>query len=462
MVKLLRRMFVFLIFVGLALTAFHLIENVRAKRAYRRWTQDQMAKGRILNLERLAPPVIPDDENFAAHPSIRDAITGVNGDKGPVVPTALSEAPIFQGWQQGQQVDLKALADLLKEKDLEAFLKGYDSLLTGLEEAANRPHCRLLKDYTPDSIPALIGMRARARLLCLRAVVHLRKGQTEEGLKDIHTSLLVANHLAAEPHLISQLLRLAVLRITLQPIWEGLSQHQWNDAQIQRLEQDLQKVDVLASWQQAWFAEATGTWYQVDQVIATPPLKRLDMLTSDRPHSWLQRAAYACLIPEGWHLQNLLSLSAYYEDQFLRPIDPGNHRVNATLSDQVSQTWVTKRRTPYTMIVKGGENGLSIQNRRLAFTQSMYDQARIACAIERHRLRTGGLPKSLEGIEGLGEGLFPRDVITGQPYNYLPMESGQFKLEGTAWSTPAASVPSEVKPGQTSRIMEMGVWGWKQ
>ncbi len=460
MLKVLRCTSLVLLTASLLLVAFHGVENIRADRAYRRWNQAQLTQGRPSDIEQMAPALVPDDQNFAVHPAVRDAIAGVSGAAAPVIPTALSGPALFQVWQQGREVDLAALAASLKVEDLESFLRDYDALLAGLEAAAKRPHSRLLKTYATDEIPALIGMRARTRLLCLRAIVRLRNGQPEQGLEDIRTSLRVANHLAAEPHLISQLLRLAILRLTIQPIWEGLSQHRWNDAQLQRLELDLRQVDLLASWQHAWTSESIATRHQVDQVVATPALKRMDLIFAGRPHTWWQRTGFAVLMPEGWHVRNLLSLVTYHEDQFIRPLDPTRHRIDAVQSDKVAQHWMTTRRTPYTLIVKQGDSGFAEQNRRLAFTQSIYDQARIACALERHRLQTGTLPKDLAGLETLGLPPLPLDLLTGRPYHYEPLTGGRFRLEGTGWPTP--SQPSQAQAPLMNSLMESGPWAWSR
>lgn len=114
------------------------------------------------------------------------------------------------------------------------------------------------------------------------------------------------------------------------------------------------------------------------------------------------------------------------------------------------------------MIVKPGYEGLSGQNQRLAFTQSILDQARIACAIERYRIRTGSLPATLEELEGPDEGILPRDVLTGQPYSYRPTAEGRFKLEGTAWSTPPRQDSLESKSELKKGTMEWGAWAWSR
>ena len=40
-----------------------------------------------------------------------------------------------------------------------------------------------------------------------------------------------------------------MLQITLQPIYEGLAEHQWSDAQLAELDAELAKLDFLADYE---------------------------------------------------------------------------------------------------------------------------------------------------------------------------------------------------------------------
>jgi hypothetical protein len=54
--------------------------------------------------------------------------------------------------------------------------------------------------------------------------------------------------LRTEPILISHLVRIAVVNITLQPVWEGLADHRWSDEQLRALDQELSKLDFLLDY----------------------------------------------------------------------------------------------------------------------------------------------------------------------------------------------------------------------
>ena len=60
--------------------------------------------------------------------------------------------------------------------------------------------------------------------------------------------LYLNNSLRNSPFLICHLVRIAIVAIDLQPIWEGLAEHKWSDEQLVALEAELAKVDFLADY----------------------------------------------------------------------------------------------------------------------------------------------------------------------------------------------------------------------
>ena len=61
-----------------------------------------------------------------------------------------------------------------------------------------------------------------------------------------------------EPLLISHLVRLAMVQLILQPVWEGLANHKWSDAQLAALEAEVVKLDFRAAWRLSMHGELAG------------------------------------------------------------------------------------------------------------------------------------------------------------------------------------------------------------
>ena len=67
--------------------------------------------------------------------------------------------------------------------------------------------------------------------------------------------LRLSDSIRTEPFLISHLVRIAIVNIALQPIWEGLVAHQWSDAQLAELDSELAKLDFLPDYELAMRGE---------------------------------------------------------------------------------------------------------------------------------------------------------------------------------------------------------------
>lgn len=63
--------------------------------------------------------------------------------------------------------------------------------------------------------------------------------------------------------------------------------------------------------------------------------------------------------------------------------------------------------------------------------QSVYDQFRLAAALETYQRQTGKYPDKLDAVSGKLPGGVPLDIATGQPYLYQRNADGGFRLWGT-------------------------------
>ena len=134
-------------------------------------------------------------------------------------------------------------------------------------EASRRPLARWPVHYDLDSpwntlLPHLGNAKRITMLLQVRAAARLAANQTDNGLADIELGLRLADSLGREPFLISQLVRIACYDILHQPLKEGLARHQFSDAQLTSLQQQLLAVDLLAGYRLAMRCKRSlnGLW----------------------------------------------------------------------------------------------------------------------------------------------------------------------------------------------------------
>ncbi len=138
--------------------------------------------------------------------------------------------------------------------DVLLALSKYDSAIEELRLAGRRPESRFPLNYDADPptlilLPHLAVLKRCSQVLQLRAIAELQNGQAQQALDDVKLMLRLTESVRTEPFLISHLVRIAMVQIALQPIWEGLVGHKWSDAQLAELNQELARLDFLADYE---------------------------------------------------------------------------------------------------------------------------------------------------------------------------------------------------------------------
>ena len=306
-------------------------------------------------------------------------------------------------------------------------------------------------------IPALQNL---LRLVQLRALAELVEGQTDAALADTRLALRLAETMKDEPLLILQLKNAALLEAALQPLWEGLVRRQWSDTQLQQFEQDLAQVDLLRGLEQALRSERNWALSHADlpsqNARAAQSLRGQFTLPEHNSRS----------VFSGYFNGNK-AIMGQVLDEWLRPmvqaqehrVEPRRIREALTMSQAKAGLTIYYGRHLAALLlpaVAKGSIGVSAR-------QAAVDQARLACALERYRLRHRTLPETLgvlvpEFLERL-----PHDLVTGQPMKYRRGSESGFTLYSVgineqddggkpAWKGDAVKGPD----------FEHGDWVWSQ
>ena len=336
--------------LALLVFLFHLVETFRGRRAWAQWKRSQEAAGMNYDPASYAPKAIPDAENFAAAPILAAAAQGEASPRTWVVGKVFDDPATAGDYRSGRAADRAAFATELKGRSLKNFLQPMDARLAQLAEAARRPGCRVQRDYgNTEEIPLALamGMRPRLRLLRLRALARLQAGHPDAALEDVLTGLRVAQHLQQEPQFTSQLLRLANVGIMMQPVWEGLQSHAWDEGQLACLEAALEPIDLLASMKLAWRYERALGAAQLTQTAGNIG-KIQDGFTSGKDLGpfgrWVQRLS----IPAGWIFQNLVVIDRNFQEGADAPLDAAAHRVDPGAGNAALARINALPRRPYT------------------------------------------------------------------------------------------------------------------
>lgn len=408
--------------LGLWLLGYHL----SGKWAFQRWQAQRIAAGDRFGWKELAPPPVPPEQNFAEAPLIKGAIGRGPADARFAALSLPSGALNHLGnWMEGRPDDLDALSRACGTGDLQTVFKPMESPFRDLDQATRRSGCRIPMEYEDGGIPALLGFRAAMRTLRVRANAHLRAGRTDLALADLETSLRLVDHLKAEPHLISALLRVAALNISLQVAWEGLEDRRWSAPQLASLQADLARIDLLPSLKLAW---------QAEREMSITALTALAENRSTPSFEIEGRSARAWAGPlgRGWVYRNLLAYCRFMTT-LVEAQDPQAHRVYPNrLLDPV--VWLKERRFRKDLIMAQiALPALTDQVIRFSRTQALIDQGVVVCALERHRLEKGQYPERLEALVPAYLQALPHDLVTGEPLHYLRKGEG-FTLYQVGWN----------------------------
>jgi hypothetical protein len=393
---------------------FYAEEIWRGKRAWAALQREAAARGESLELSSVFPPQVPDDQNFMRAPGMPELM-------GP------SKLPFYHGvydkwpaasasWVFQQPADLAAWQKFFRRHPITAStptndnvsrlafpvasepqtpaadvllaLSRYESDLAILRAAAQRPKTRYPLAYEDGwfamsgqpSMP-LEDVYSAVHILCLRAVAELAQDQSEAALQDTLLALRLADSLRQEPYQRLHGTRAELLMFCLQPVWEGLVRHRWNEPQLLTLQERLAGMDLLADFRVAARGETILMMNLADQLQAFVQNRRSpygDRIKSGEEGEsfwpWLFRAVY----PVGWFYQDKVWMYRFYERRadVLKAVDPANaERRSAEILRATDPLLVV-------MVVPRLNEVFSDGASKALFLQTVCQEAMVACALE--------------------------------------------------------------------------------
>jgi len=475
----------------LFVSLFYGVENYRGKRAWLKCLKISAARGEKLTLAELAPPGVPDDENFAMQPIWVETITARLGpEKARIWYGARVEA--FGGTNQARPLDLRYELpevqsvtndltpngnwQLAKLPDLSDWQRYYrqlaqhtnffpaapqpqsaaadvllalsrsDDTIETLRRASQLPFARFpiaYKDKNPANIPLphLAMLKQAVSFLQLRASAELQAGKAEAALDDMKLMLRLNDLVRDEPFVLSQLVHLAMFQIEVQVIWQGLAERRWNDAQLAELDTHLAQTDFLQAYRRAMAAEKAFDCRIINYVekhrrAAGNELGLLFPLPGNLGENETLVNCLTMATPRGWFDQNKAAVWRFYDEHLGRVIDLTHRTYSITNAVQVAAAADKLGRdfSPYNRIAGLLLPALSQSAEKFVFAQHALDFARIAIALERYRLANGNFPDTLGALSPKFLAQIPRDLISGEPLRYHRTEADSFILYSVGWN----------------------------
>jgi hypothetical protein len=505
------------ILIGLAwfvalIALFHGEENWRGRRAWNECRRGLETQGVPLDYRAVIPKPVPDEQNFAATPAVKSWFeTKAVGESEPKwgdeyaqvaervhVPRAKGAkasrhfedlagwAAAFAAVRSGEVVghnefysgklDLQSRAQAAP-----AVLEGLstnESLFAELRLASKRPNCRYPVNYDVENIwairlPHLRMAKGVCQRLQLKACAELASGESEKALEDLRLMFYMADSLSTDPFLVSCLVRLACVELATQPIWEGLAEHRWSEAQARELEGRLQQYNFMADMKSGLDEERAAAISTIEMIRQKGPwyLNAIGAADSTPPpgESLMGKFIWGVLIPQGWYYQEEVNYCRGFQTELATGLDFTKQQVSpkqVEANAQAFERWIEPKGFAGTglgavldhkIMARMLLPGLRKVSLKSATAQTAVNEAAIACALERHRMVNGHFPEKLDALAPQFIAALPKDVLTGEPYKYRRTDDGQFVLYSIGWD----DKDDGGIPGKTLFDEKQGDWVWE-
>lgn len=474
------------------------IENYRGKRAWDRCRAELAAQGEVLDWVALLPPPIPDAQNFYKTPLLAP-LTDLGPDPatqglswGPRDTNAVKKMqtlfsaldPAFRvsggSWRLGRPADLAAFqtalrgetntrhADLARLQatpvgppaaDLLALLDLRTAELGELHAALDRPQARLGLPGPAATLvetPHYAVLRNLGRAFTLRALASLAAGEAEGAARDVVDGLRLARVIESEPLLIATLVEFAILDSSLQPLWEGLARHEWREPHLAAFEAALARFDLVAAtarslrFERAWSIGLFESWRRQPAAAGG---------AGGPAQEFVPR-----YFPSGWIARTQAEIARMFQDFLIPVLDTNRMVIDIPLGNRL-ETEAMKALEgwqPYKVLARMLFPAVNKIAQRAAVAQTALHQARIAVALERHRLAHGQYPDALAALVPAFLPAVPVDVLNGQPYHYSRNGADLISLRSVGLNlTDDGGLVAVTKRGTANTRVATGDWVWQ-
>ena len=470
---------------------FYAEEKWRGKRAWAAANREMSAHGEQFNLGAIIPPTVPDDENFAMTPALAALFDYETVPWGPAgnarwrnnevierlqsMQLPMSQKSYYRSWLDGEFVDLQtwqhyfqtngvsAATSRQPAEDVLQALAKYEPVFNELRQAARRPYSRFPVQYEKGLLaerPHWAVLKNLGHLLRLRSVAQLAMDRPSKAFEDFELSLLLANSLKDEPSFFAQYLRQEMILEALQPIWEGLADHRWSEAQLAAVQDNLAPMNLLADYAPAWRAEIVLFIDIGNQLLAAGERKHAPLPRQGGPADKL-----LALYPSGWIFQDQAQLYRFYRNGISAlMLDPVRQRLFVPRIAEAG-AWLASSSPGFQILVRPKlQQMLRDGTAHFALTQTAVNEALVGCALERYRLETGQFPERTETLVPKYLSRLPHDIVNGQPLKYQRRSESSFVLYSVGWD----ETDEGGKPGppiedwrqRMSPAWQSGDWVW--
>jgi hypothetical protein len=332
----------------------------------------------------------------------------------------------------------------------------YRTLKEGLERSYSRFPVRYEENYMA-LLPHLAKLKAISMYGALKGVAELHAGERRQAYETVEFLLKLPNSLKTEPTEISQLVRVSMFRIGMQPLWEGIIDHRWTAGELTSFREMLDEYDLLNDLHWVIRADRTMTLELIDVMMQNREL--WNNLFEVDYEEWLKKNVTERLVhwmPDGVYHRNKLFYSRLIQEEILPGSDGTIQDVDPEEIETRMQNAEEKLRTASVLYRPTRELFPQYNKMELKFTrgQSTVQLASVACALEQYYLKEGRYPKGLEELVPDYVQRLPKDVILGGDLIYHRLSDAEYELYSVGWNGTDDGGVAEMDG-------EKGDWVWK-
>jgi hypothetical protein len=441
--------------------AFYEEEDIRGERALRRFEQECRDEGRPLDYAFYKPAAVPDDQNLFKAPIILQSLDARNSSNPFQADTRYLEfQKVIGQWQRGEASQPSLAYSILKKTPdgdkpdagkaalliLES-LKGIKPQLDALDDAALQRPLSKIEFRVDGNFEHIFGtLRGFTQALTLRAVAEVEIGDGDAAFKDIYGVLRLTQGAESFPSFIHLLMANVMVRLALQPYWEGCTKGLWTDSQLRTIE------DLLSG-----FHPIRELTVGLDAARAAGSLT---YKSGWRQPYWM---------PHGWWDINIVELYAPKNGAwYYASLDPETEQLDVQAFDRASVRFEALRHShsPFTWLARN-EAVSHMMPLYVACAHNTFALGCTASALERYRLKMGRFPERLSELVPGFIASVPHDVIDGKPLRYSSTDGLHFKLysvglNGVDDQGALPGAPEDPSVSSAPWYSRKGDWVWPQ
>jgi hypothetical protein len=326
-------------------------------------------------------------------------------------------------------------------------LKIYEPALAELRLASKRPHVRYPVEYKLDDpftilLPHLAKIKGIVQELKLQASAELATGQTERAFDDVRLMLWLSESLKDEGFLICQLVRIACQQLATQPIWEGLTEHKWSEAQLKEIQERMLRVNFADSMNHSIDSERAGCVAFIQAIIRRNNfVEMLTQIGTPEGGEVLIPAGSKIagrLMPRGWLYFEMVNLTSTMDGMIANGWDAPGRIFHPRTLDENEKAFTKELRGGFGAVLNHQVfahlllPALTKASTKFSRAQATANQVALACALERYHKTHRAYPESLAPLMPNYLADIPNEAVSTNAMRYLRSGDG-YVLYSVGW-----------------------------